>query len=122
MNDLVDISKLDQNKSSDLAEKNLEIPQNIDAEQALLGALLVNNEIFDKINNILKPQHFFDPVHQRIYEICAEKISRNSLASPVTIKTFFQEDPGMKELVVLLIWLNLLHLLFLYTLQQTTQI
>ena len=58
MNDLVDISKLDQNKSSDLAEKNLEIPQNIDAEQALLGALLVNNEIFDKINNILKPQHF----------------------------------------------------------------
>ena len=63
-----------------------------------MGALLVNNEIFDKINHILKPQHFFDPVHQRIYEICAEKISRNSLASPVTIKTFFQEDPGMKEL------------------------
>ena len=98
MNDLIDVSDLEQNKSSDLAEKKLEIPQNIDAEQALLGALLVNNEIFDKINHILKPQHFFDPVHQRIYEICAEKISRNSLASPVTIKTFFQEDQGMKEL------------------------
>ena len=98
MNDLVDLSKLDQNKSSDQSEKNSEIPQNIDAEQALLGALLINNEIFDKINHILKPQHFFDPVHQRIYEICSEKISRNSLASPVTIKTFFQEDPGMREL------------------------
>ena len=84
MNDLVDLSKLDQNKSSDQSEKTSEIPQNIDAEQALLGALLINNEIFDKINHILKPQHFFDPVHQRIYEICAEKISRNSLASPVT--------------------------------------
>ena len=98
MNDLINVSKLGQNKNSDLAEKKLEIPQNIDAEQALLGALLVNNEIFDKINHILRPQHFFDPVHQRIYEICSEKISRNSLASPVTIKTFFQEDPGMREL------------------------
>ena len=52
MNDLVDLSKLDQNKSSDQSEKNSEIPQNIDAEQALLGALLINNEIFDKINHI----------------------------------------------------------------------
>ena len=82
-------------------KQNLETnkqPSNIEAEQALIGSILVNNDIFDKINHILKPQHFFDPVHQRIYEICAEKISRNSLASPVTIKTFFQEDPGMKEL------------------------
>ena len=53
MNDLINVSKLGQNKTSDLAEKKLEIPQNIDAEQALLGALLVNNEIFDKINHIL---------------------------------------------------------------------
>ena len=54
-----------------------------------------NHEIYDKINHLLKPQHFYDPVHQRIFEICAEKISRNSLASPVTLKTYFQDDPGI---------------------------
>ena len=85
MSDLVNLSNIDQNMRSNLMETNFEIPQNIDAEQALLGALLVNNEIYDKINNILKIEHFYDPVHQKIYEICAEKISRNSLASPVTL-------------------------------------
>ena len=98
MSDFFKLSNLDKNNKSDLVEKNIEIPQNIDAEQALLGALLVNNEIFDKINHILKHEHFYDPVHQRIYEICAEKISRNSLASPVTLKTYFQDDLGIKEL------------------------
>ena len=98
MSDLVNLSNIDQNMRSNLMDTNFEIPQNIDAEQALLGALLVNNEIYDKINNILKTEHFYDPVHQKIYEICAEKISRNSLASPVTLKTYFQDDPGIKEL------------------------
>jgi Replicative DNA helicase len=98
MSDFINISKIDQNKKNNLVETNLEIPQNIDAEQALLGALLVNNEIYDKINHILKSEHFYDPVHQKIYEICAEKISRNSLASPVTLKTYFQDDLGIKEL------------------------
>ena len=98
MSDLMNLSNIDQNMRNNLMETNFEIPQNIDAEQALLGALLVNNEIYDKINNILKTEHFYDPVHQKIYEICAEKISRNSLASPVTLKTYFQDDPGIKEL------------------------
>ena len=98
MSELINVTNLNQNENSGSKESSLEIPQNIEAEQALLGALLVNNEIFDNINNILKSQHFYDPVHQRIYEICSEKISRNSLASPVTLKTYFQDDIGMKEL------------------------
>ena len=98
MPDFMNLSKVDPNMKSNLMETNFDIPQNIDAEQALLGALLVNNEIYDKINNILKVEHFYDPVHQKIYEICSEKISRNSLASPVTLKTYFQDDPGIKEL------------------------
>ena len=85
MSDLVNLSKIDKDINSNLLETNFDIPQNIDAEQALLGALLVNNEIYDKIKNILKIEHFYDPVHQKIYEICAEKISRNSLASPVEV-------------------------------------
>ncbi len=98
MSELINVSNLKKNENNDITDSNLEIPQNIDAEQALLGALLVNNEIYDKINHILKHQHFYDPVHQRIYEICAEKISRNSLASPVTLKSYFQDDLGIKEL------------------------
>ena len=87
MSNFMNLSKVDPDMKSNIMETNFEIPQNIDAEQALLGALLVNNEIYDKINNILKIEHFYDPVHQKIYEICAEKISRNSLASPVTLTT-----------------------------------
>ena len=98
MTELVNVSKLKHNQDNNINQLDFEIPQNIDAEQALLGALLINNEIYDKINHLLKPQHFYDPVHQRIFEICAEKISRNSLASPVTLKTYFQDDPGIKEL------------------------
>ena len=97
MSDLMNLSNIDQNMKSNLMETNFEIPQNIDAEQALLGALLVNNEIYDKINNILKTEHFYDPVHQKIYEICAEKISRNSLASPVTLKDLFPRRSGNKR-------------------------
>jgi len=74
------------------------MPQNIEAEQGLLGSLLVNNDVYDKISQIIYSKHFFDPVHQRIYEVAAEKITRNSLASPVTLKTYFQDDVGLKEL------------------------
>ena len=74
------------------------IPFSIEAEQQLLGALLTNNDVFDSITRIIKAEHFFDPVHRRIYELCAERITRNALASPVTIKAFMEQDAGLKEL------------------------
>ena len=61
-------------------------PSNIEAEQALLGALLLNNEVFDRIDPIVKPHHFYEPVHGRIYEIASRRIQKNALASPVTLK------------------------------------
>ena len=67
MTELVNVSKLNHNQDNNINQIDVEIPQNIDAEQALLGALLINNEIYDKINNILKPHHFYDPVHQIIF-------------------------------------------------------
>jgi replicative DNA helicase len=74
------------------------IPHNIEAEQQLLGAILTNNDIYDRIASIIRPEHFFDPVHQRIYEIAVAKIAKNALASPVTLKGYFEDDPGLKEL------------------------
>ncbi|WP_316014584.1 replicative DNA helicase [Roseobacter sp. HKCCA0434] len=74
------------------------LPHNIEAEQALLGALLVNNEVYDKVAAIIEPAHFYDPVHRRIYEVAAQRIQKNALASPVTLKAFLADDPGLAEL------------------------
>lgn len=73
-------------------------PFSIEAEQQLLGALLTNNDVFDRITQIIKPEHFYDPVHARIFDICAERIRKNALASPVTIKAFMEHDAGLKDL------------------------
>ena len=74
------------------------IPNSIEAEQQLLGAILTNNDIYDRVASIIQPRHFFDPVHQRIYEVAAARIAKNNLASPVTLKAFLEDDEGLKEL------------------------
>lgn len=74
------------------------LPHNIEAEQQLLGAILTNNDVYDRIASLVKAEHFFDPVHQRIYEKAAARIQKNALASPVTLKPFFEDDEGLKEL------------------------
>ncbi|WP_343081986.1 replicative DNA helicase [Ostreiculturibacter nitratireducens] len=74
------------------------LPHNIEAEQQLLGAILTNNDIYDRIASTVRAEHFFDPVHRRIFEIAAAKIQKNALASPVTLKGYLEDDPGLKEL------------------------
>jgi replicative DNA helicase len=65
-------------------------PHNIEAEQALLGAILVNNTAHDRVSDFLEPPHFFDPLHQRIYETVARLIASGKQATPITLKTFFE--------------------------------
>src|SRR3954451_14831683 len=67
-------------------------PHNIEAEQALLGAILVNNEAFYRVSDFLEPVHFFEPIHQKIYELCSSLIRAGKVASPVTLKTFLPPD------------------------------
>ena len=67
-------------------------PHNIEAEQALLGAILVNNEALYRVTDFLEPQHFFEPIHQQIYDISRSLIRTGKLASPVTLKTFLAAD------------------------------
>ena len=74
------------------------MPHSIEAEQQLLGAILTNNDIYDRVAAILSAHHFFEPVHARIYEIAAARIAKNNLASPVTLKAFMEDDEGLKEL------------------------
>ena len=74
------------------------MPHSIEAEQQLLGAILTNNDIYDRVAAIVRPEHFYEPVHARIYEIAAARIAKNALASPVTLKAFMEDDEGLKEL------------------------
>lgn len=80
-----------------LTEQRIQ-PHNIEAEQAVLGALLLNNEIFDRIASVIQAHHFYDPVHGRIWEAAARRIQKNALASPVTLKPFLADDEGLAEL------------------------
>ena len=74
------------------------LPHSIEAEQQLLGAILTNNDVYDRVASIIRAEHFYDPVHTRIYEIAASRIAKNTLASPVTLKAFMEDDQGLKEL------------------------
>jgi replicative DNA helicase len=67
-------------------------PHNIEAEQALLGAILVNNEAFYRVSDFLEPAHFYEPIHQQIYELASQLIRASKVASPVTLKTFMPSD------------------------------
>jgi replicative DNA helicase len=64
-------------------------PHNIEAEQALLGAILVNNAAHDRVSDFLETSHFYDPLHQRIYETAAKLIASGKQATPITLKSFF---------------------------------
>src|SRR3977135_1427019 len=65
-------------------------PPNIQAEQALLGAMLVNNEAHDRVSSFLEAHHFYDPLHQQIYETLSKLIASGKQATPITLRTFFE--------------------------------
>jgi replicative DNA helicase len=65
-------------------------PHNIDAEQALLGAILVNNEALDRVAGFLLAEHFYDPLHAQIFEIAGKLIQAGKQATPITLRTFFE--------------------------------
>ena len=90
--------KTSETTSGQQAEAEIGLPHNIEAEQALLGALLVNNDVYDRIANLVQERHFYDPVHGRIFSIAESRIQKNALASPVTLKAFMEDDPGLAEL------------------------
>ena len=72
-------------------------PSNLEAEQALLGALLVNNEAANLVSAFLLAEHFFLPVHGRIFHAILHMIERGQIANPVTLKHYFERDEGLEE-------------------------
>ena len=74
------------------------LPHNVEAEAALLGALMIDNRLAEDIQLKLRPDHFFEPLHARVYEAILKLVDRNMIASPVTLRPMFEADEEMKEL------------------------
>ena len=74
------------------------LPHNVEAEQAVLGAILVNNESLDRVTNFLQAEHFFDPLHAEIYRSARQRVQRGQIASPITMRSRFEQDDAMAEL------------------------
>ena len=76
---------------------NKKQPSNIDAEQALIGSILVNNDIIDEVANIINPTSFYDPIHTKIYEVIEILNNKGMIANPITLKNYFEKDNMLNE-------------------------
>ena len=81
-----------ENNLSIVKENFKELPNNIEAEQAVIGSILVSNDIFDEISTIISSINFFDPMHQKIYEAIESLIYKGMLANPITLKNYFEDE------------------------------
>ncbi|MFG1397698.1 MULTISPECIES: replicative DNA helicase [Roseixanthobacter] len=79
-------------QKGDLDPSYRQAPHNVEAEQSLLGAILVNNDAFYRVSDFLKPEHFFEPIHGRIFELAGALVRAGKVATPVTLKTFLPAD------------------------------
>ena len=86
-----------ENNLSIVKDQFKELPNNIEAEQAVIGSILVSNEIFDEINTIISSVNFYDPMHQKIFEAVESLIYKGMLANPITLKNFFEKDNMLNE-------------------------
>ena len=81
-----------ENNLTLVKENFKELPNNIEAEQSVIGSILVTNEIFDEINTIISNVNFHDPMHQKIFNAIENMIYKGMLANPITLKNFFENE------------------------------
>ncbi len=81
-----------ENNLSVVKDQFKELPNNIEAEQAVIGSILVSNDIFDEINTIISSINFYDPMHQKIFEAVESLIYKGMLANPITLKNYFEDE------------------------------
>ena len=81
-----------ENKLNIVKDKFKQLPNNIEAEQSVIGSILVTNEIFDEISMIISNVNFFDPMHQKIYNAIENLIYKGMLANPITLKNYFEDE------------------------------
>lgn len=89
------ISALRESEQEDLLSRNP--PMNLEAEQALLGAILANNAAYERVSEFLLPGHFADPLHGRIFESCGTLIERGQIANAIQLKNLFEQEDALAE-------------------------
>ncbi len=82
----------------DTSDTAVQLPHNVEAEAALLGALMIDNRVAEDVQLKLRAEHFFEPVHGRIYDAIMKLVDRSMVATPVTLKPMFEADEAMKAL------------------------
>ncbi len=90
-------SVISLNKEDNIETPYRTLPHNLEAEQGLLGSLLVDNRTQEKVGDLIRAEHFFAPAHQRIYEAIVTLIERGQSASPVTLKNYFEKDADLEH-------------------------
>ena len=75
-----------------IKNKSEELPNNIEAEQSVIGSILLTNEIFDEISILISSKNFYDPMHQKIFKAIESLIYKGQLANPITLKNFFENE------------------------------
>jgi len=86
------------NKFDLVKDQPKELPNNIEAEQSVIGSILVSNDIFDDVSPIINYTKFYDPIHQKIFLAIENLISKGMLANPITLKNYFENDKNLIEL------------------------
>ena len=81
-----------ENNLSLVQDKFKELPNNIEAEQSVIGSILVTNEVFDEISTIISSSNFYDPMHQKIFSAIESLIYKGMLANPITLKNYFENE------------------------------
>ncbi len=79
-------------------EEQKKLPSNIEAEQALIGSILVNNDIIDEVSTIISQKDFYDPIHGRIYNLIEKLHNKGMIANPITLKNSFENDDNLNEI------------------------
>ena len=87
-----------QIKDNQLNMNIKDLPHNIEAEQGMLGAILLNNEIYYDISETIITEHFYEPVHRLIYDVIGKMISKGQIATPITLKSFFEVENNLEEI------------------------
>ncbi len=87
------MSKIQTVKNKELNKQ----PSNLEAEQALLGSILVNNDIIDEISNIINSSIFYDPAHVKIFEVIENLNNKGMIANPITLKNYFEKDNSLSD-------------------------
>jgi replicative DNA helicase len=72
------------------------VPYNLEVEQGLLGQLLVNNAVIDRVADIIEPKHFYHPTHSRIYDAILKTVERGDIASPLRLKKYFENEAALE--------------------------